>query len=102
MEEIGNYQLFRDQTHAYLSACITSQGKSTISTSNFIRKVNRNLLKMNPRLLSGIIGKQSLRERSCLWVNLSTPLETDSPEKSYSILESVFKKGYPKWQELFH
>jgi cyanosortase A-associated protein len=101
LDGIGRYKLFSDQTHAYLSACITSQGKSTIGLSGFVRKMNRNLLKLNPRLLSGMIGKQSLRERNCLWVNLSTPLETDSPEKSYSLLESVFKKGYPKWQELF-
>jgi len=99
IERIGDYKLFSDQSHAYLTACITSQGKSTIRQSDFIHKMNRNLLNINSRLLLGIIGKQSLRERNCLWVILSTPLNQNSPEKSYRLLESVFQY---KWQSLFH
>jgi len=101
IEGLGRYQLFTDETHAYLSTCITSQGTSTIGMSEFVYKMNRNLLNVNSRLLSGLIGTRSLRERNCLWVNLSTPLQQGSPEKSYRVLESVFKKGYSKWQGLF-
>ncbi len=101
MEELGDYQLFHDETNAYLSTCITSQGESTLTIDDFVRKMNRNLLKVNSRLLSGIVGQTSLRERNCLWVTLSTPLQGESVEESYQVLESVFEQGYPKWQGLF-
>ena len=100
-EGLGTYQLFHDDTHAYLSACLTSQGESTSEIDEFVRKMNRNLLKVNSRLISGIVGNRSLRERNCLWVHLSTPLQGESPEKSYDVLESVFEEGYSKWQGLF-
>jgi cyanosortase A-associated protein len=101
LKGIGNYRLFHDKNHAYLTTCITAQGESAISSTHFIRKMNRNLLKLNGDFLSGLIGQTSLRDRNCLWVHLSTPLQQDSPEDSYRRLESVFKAGYSQWQGLF-
>lgn len=98
IEGIGNYQLFADETKAYLSACLTSQGESTVEGNNFVSKMNRNLLA--GRALSGIVGQTSLRERRCLWVHLYTPREQASPEAAYDVLESVFKEGYSRWQSL--
>lgn len=102
IEGVGRYQLFTNKTHAYLTTCIPSQGESTITMNGFVSQMNQHLLRVDSRLLLGLIGKRSLRERHCLWVNLSTPLQGESPETKYLILESVFQEGYPKWQGLFY
>lgn len=96
--EIGRYQLFSDESQAYLSACLTSRGQSTVTGNEFVRKMNRHILREN--FLPGIVGQRSLRERRCLWVHLSTPLDQGSPEEGYQVLESVFEEGYSHWQEL--
>jgi cyanoexosortase A len=96
---MGRYQLFSDESQAYLSACLTSNGESTVTGKNFVSKMNRNLLREN--LLPKIVGQKSLRQRRCLWVHLSTPVDQDSPEEGYRVLESVFEKGYSQWQGLF-
>ncbi|MGD1918810.1 MAG: cyanoexosortase A system-associated protein, partial [Pleurocapsa sp.] len=41
-----------------------------------------------------IQGKASIRDRRCLWVNLSTPLVLDS-QPAYSSLETAWREIYP-------
>ena len=96
----GNYYLFQDEEKAYLSACLTPTGESTVDFQQYVNKANRNMFEWQT-LIPRLLGQKSLRERRCLWVNLSTPLNSDSPETSYQLLESVFKAGYPQWQGLF-
>jgi len=96
----GNYHLFQDEEKAYLSACLTPTGESTVDFQQYVNKANRNMFEWQT-LIPRLLGQKSLRERRCLWVNLSTPLNSDSPETSYQILESAFKAGYPQWQGLF-
>ncbi|MDR9404346.1 MAG: cyanoexosortase A system-associated protein [Halothece sp. Uz-M2-17] len=96
----GNYHLFQDDEKAYLSACLTPTGESTVDFTNYVNKANRNMFEWQT-LIPRLLGQKSFRERRCLWVNLSTPLNPDLPETSYKILESVFKTGYPQWQGLF-
>jgi len=97
---LGHYRLFTHQDKAYLSTCLTPTGESTVDFLNYVNKANWKIFEWQS-LMPRLLGKQSLRERRCLWVNLSTPLDNNSPEKSYRRLESVFKQGYPKWQGLF-
>jgi cyanosortase A-associated protein len=97
--EIGRYQLFSDESQAYLSACLTSSGESTVTGNEFVGKMNRQILREN--FFPGIVGQRSLRERRCLWVHLSTPLDQGSPKEGYQVLESVFEEGYSRWQGVF-
>jgi cyanoexosortase A len=100
IRNLGHYRLFQDGTRAYLSACLTPEGESTVSLTDYMNKTNAGVFQWEyviPRLL----GTKSLRERRCLWVHLSTPLEQQSPEQSYRLLESVFGEGYSQWQSLF-
>ncbi len=101
LSNFGHYRLFTNQDKAYLSTCLTPTGESTVEFSNYVNKANRNVFDWQT-LIPRLLGKQSLRERRCLWVHLSTPLNQDSPETSYRLLESVFQQGYSKWQSLFH
>jgi len=97
---LGHYRLFKDKEKAYLSACLTPIFESTVDNGQYSNLSNEHFF--NPKtLIPRLLGQQSFRERRCLWVNLSTPLNPDSPETSYQILESVFKAGYPEWQGLF-
>jgi cyanoexosortase A len=100
LANIGYYHLFNDEKQAYLSACLTPTFESTVNQRQYVSKANRQVLNWKT-LIPRLLGKTNLRERRCLWVTLSTPLNPDSPETSYQILESVFKAGYPKWQGLF-
>lgn len=100
LPDLGTYRLFHDQETAYLSACLTPEGESTINVTAYVNKTNRGIFNWNT-LMPRLLGERSLRERRCLWVNLSTPLQHNSPEASYRRLESVFKAGYSQWQGLF-
>ncbi len=100
LPDLGTYRLFNDQETAYLSACLTPEGESTINVAAYVNKTNRGIFNWET-LIPRLLGQRSLRERRCLWVHLSTPLQQDSPEDSYRRLESVFKTGYSQWQGLF-
>lgn len=97
--DLGYYRLFRDEKRAYLSACLTSQGESTVTVAGYRSKVNGDVFDGSD-FLPRLLGWESLRERGCLWVHLSTPLEK-SPDRSYRRLESAFQAGYSQWQGLF-
>ncbi len=100
LPSFGYYRLFKDEKQAYLSACLTPTFESTVSQRQYVSQANRQVFNWQT-LIPRLLGEKSLRERRCLWVNLSTPLNSNSPETSYQLLESVFKTGYPKWQGLF-
>ncbi|MFW6296206.1 MAG: hypothetical protein ACOC04_03335, partial [Halothece sp.] len=100
ISSLGNYQVFNDGETAYLTACITPEGKSTVSVSDYVSQTNATVF--HPKgILPRLTGERSLRERRCLWVHLSTPLEGESPEAKEDVLEAVFQEGYPQWQGLF-
>lgn len=96
----GQYRLFEDGTEAYLSACLTPEGESTVSVTDYVNKTNAGIFQVRG-LIPRLLGERSLRERRCLWVNLSTPLNGNTPANSYQVLEAVFQQGYSQWQGLF-
>lgn len=100
LSNLGYYHLFTNEEKAYLSACLNPTFESTVSSAQYARQANKHFFERK-NLIPRLLGQKSFRERRCLWVNLSTPLNPDSPETSYQILESVFKAGYTKWQGLF-
>ena len=96
---LGNYRVFNDGETAYLTACIAPEGRSTVSISDYVNQTNATVF--NPEeIVPRLTGKRSLRERRCLWVYLSTPLEGDSLTASEQRLEVVFREGYSQWQGL--
>jgi cyanosortase A-associated protein len=85
--ETGSYSLFVDGKYAYLSACINPHGSSTVFAKEF--KHNRNFYDIRYRLLPWLLG-QPLKDERCLWVQMSTPIRSSSPESSYTILKTVW------------
>ena len=101
-DSIGFYSIFHDKNHAYLSTCLNSQGKTTVTDQQF--SANLNQVKITPTLLGKwLLGKASIRDRRCIWLHLSIPIESDI-NSSYSILESIWidlvKWWIPNFPEL--
>jgi cyanosortase A-associated protein len=96
---IGFHGLFTMQNQAYLSSCINSGGTSTFS-SNQIARTPMSYDVFLPRLWSWLLNQSQLSDPRCLWVHLSTPVQS-SPEAAYQSLEQVWQAWYPEWQVRF-
>ena len=92
----GHHLLFSDEHNRYLTACINSQGKSTITYSQFAAYFYRPYL--NPALWFNLFnGKQTLRDRRCLWGQVSlTGKEARDAE-----LETIWQELLSYWENNF-
>lgn len=99
--EIGEYGVFADERSAYLTACIPPKGLTTITASQF--EINRIQQVVNPqRALTNIFDYSSLTDSRCLWVILSTPLNSGSLETaSFRTLQSAWFELNLQWQPTF-
>jgi cyanosortase A-associated protein len=97
--ETGFYQVFVEGDRAHLSACINSQGGSTVTGVQF--RANRNAYDLKAqRLLPWLLGRANLRDFRCLWTHLSTPIQS-TPEEAYQTLESAWFAWYTSWKPHF-
>ena len=97
----GFYSVFSHDGKVYLSACINSRGGSTITSDQF----NRNRMIYDARLdrlVLWFLGQAKLKDRRCLWANLSLPLDHhSSTEETYRTLETVWYDWYNWWKSFF-
>ena len=100
LENIGFHTLFTYQNRAYLSSCINSRGGTTVTQKQFSQNRYVQDLKYN-LLLPWILGKESLRDRRCLLVNLSIPIDHVQSATAYTILQSAWEDWYQWWQPNF-
>jgi hypothetical protein len=92
----GHHLLFSDEHNHYLTACINSQGKSTITYSQFAAYFYRPYL--NPALWFNLFnGKQTLRDRRCLWGQVSLT----GKEASDAELETIWQELLSYWENNF-
>ncbi len=99
-EQVGFYALFTDQERAYLSACINPKGISTLTRKQYRQNHSINTIEWN-RLIPWFIGQKQLRQRGCLWANLSISLEENSPEYTYPVLEKAWLTWHAWWSANF-
>ena len=89
---------FSDSLNHYLTACINSQGKSTVTVSQFAAHFYRPYL--NPSQWLNILnGKQTLRDRRCIWGQLSLAKVDASDtelETAWQALLSYWLSNFPK------
>jgi cyanosortase A-associated protein len=97
---LGFYSLFEHEKTAYLSSCINSRGSSTITRSQFFANRNTYDLRLN-RLLPVVLGIEDPRDTRCLWVTVSTPIETRSIASVHQQLETVWHEVYAWWMPRF-
>lgn len=105
--EVGSYLLIRETNSNqktgninYLSSCITSFGHSIADQKEFSDILNQ--VKLTPRLLWGWLwGKNSIRDRRCLWINLTLKSPNGELEDSHEDLEQVWSELNHWWQPRF-
>lgn len=100
----GFYGVLPYQERAYLSACISPRGESTVTAQQFVQHLRVHTLTAN-RIWPWLSGKQSLLDRRCLWTLMSIPLAAKADpialDKAYKTLEEVWISWYRWWQPNF-
>ncbi len=95
IEGIGYHALFVKSDRAYLTSCISPRSPSSITQRQFSQYRYQNDLK--PQVVwHWLQGKASIRDRRCLWINLSTPLNTNL-QTAYQSLETTWQEVYRWW-----
>jgi cyanosortase A-associated protein len=100
---IGFYGLLPHQKRAYLSACISPRGESTVTAQQFVQNHRTHDLTFD-RLLPWLSGQQPLLDRRCLWTLMSVPLTADGSaelDTAYKTLEAAWFDWYRWWQSNF-
>ena len=95
-EKIGSYGVLIHQDELHLSSCITPQGSSIVSKSNFYQSYPAFQI-LSDRLVFWLLGEKPIVENVCLWSHLSIPLSNSSPEKAYLTLEKIWFSWYQHW-----
>ncbi len=88
---IGFYQLYSDQSYAYLSACIAPVGKSSVTFDQFLQYWASHLY---------LLGRDYLDDR-CLWTHLRLPLQDQTSTQAYADLEVVWQNWHSFWRRRF-
>ncbi|MFM6000833.1 MAG: cyanoexosortase A system-associated protein [Dolichospermum sp.] len=92
----GHHLQFSSEENHYLTACINSMGKSTVTQSQFTAYFYRPYL--NPsQWLNLFNGKQTLRDKRCVWGQLSLAKANGSEAE----LEAVWQALLSYWQDNF-
>lgn len=92
----GHHLQFSSGENHYLTACINSMGKSTVTISQFTAYFYRPYL--NPsQWLNLFNGKQTPRDRRCIWGQLSLAKSDGSGAE----LEAVWQALLSYWQDNF-
>ncbi|CAN1209191.1 hypothetical protein TUMEXPCC7403_03145 [Tumidithrix helvetica PCC 7403] len=99
-EGLGHYTIFTVRDRIYLSACINPRGQSTVTTEQFDENMSAYALKPNT-IISWLLGQDDLRDRRCLWSQLSTSLEGDSVANAEQKLEKAWISWYEWWKPRF-
>lgn len=93
---IGFYGLLTHQNKASLTACINPQRNSTFKAEQFVQN-QMNIDVLSKRFIPWLFAGESLRDRRCLWVNLSIPLKDSSSQKAFITLEKAWVDWYQYW-----
>ena len=100
---IGFYGVLPHQGRAYLSACISPRGESTVTAQQFVQNLRTHDLTLT-RILPWLSGKQPLLDRRCLWTLMSVPAanaDAATLDNAYKTLETAWFSWYRWWQPNF-
>ena len=96
LDRVGYYTLFSGQDRAYLSSCISPRSLSNVTQKQFSQYRYQNDLRWQVGW-DWLRGKTSIRDRRCLWILLSTPVDTQNTQAAYQNLEAAWKDVYQYW-----
>ena len=95
IEGVGDHALLVTPERVYLTSCISPRSLSNITQRQFSKYRYQNDLQWQV-IKHWLQGKASIRDRRCLWVNLSTPLTADT-QAAYQSLETAWQEVYQWW-----
>jgi len=102
--KIGFYGVLPYQKRAYLSACISPRGESTVTAQQFVQNLRTHDL-IPSRVLPWLLGQQPLLDRRCLWTLMSIPVAANADSttlgNAYKTLEVAWFSWYRWWQPNF-
>lgn len=93
---IGHHALLTDNDRAYLTSCISPRSPSNVTQKQFSQYRYENDLTWQTGL-SWLLGHESIRDRRCLWVLLSTPVTANEIKADYQALEATWQDIYQWW-----
>ncbi len=96
---VGYYGMFAHEGRAYLSACINDNAQTTFTQPQYAALRN-NKEELLSRFLPWLIGLEDLRDWSCLWVTISTPVDSE-PQQAYALLQEVGESSFQWWHAHF-
>ena len=104
---VGSYLLIQEpksneklENISYLSSCLTPLGKSITEQKEFSALLNQ--VDLTPKLIwDWLWGAKSLRDRRCLWVNLTLSSQDGNSDHNHEHLEQVWLELYYWWQPHF-
>ena len=100
IEGVGYHSLFVADNRAYLSSCISPRSNSSVTQKQFSQNRYRGDLKMEV-WRDWLLNQASIRDRRCLWTQLSISLDGHEPQSAYSILEQTWQELYQWWLPRF-
>lgn len=99
-DNLGSYGVFVEQQQAHLMSCMNGRGDSTFTALQFQHNRNVNDL-LSERPLLWLIGLGELRDRRCLVVHFQIPIQNQSPDQAYQILEQAWTEWHQWLQPRF-
>lgn len=93
---IGSYHRFVYQDKIYLTSCLMPEAKSVVTSAQFRSQLYSQLWQAD-RLWNWAIGRASLLENRCLWVQLSAPVGNslnDTTGNSQSDVEQLLEEQW--------
>ncbi|GAB4534770.1 MAG: hypothetical protein Tsb0014_21190 [Pleurocapsa sp.] len=99
-KEAGYYLLFNQGDRAYLSSCINPNGQNVVTHVQFSQNLNQNPWR-SEIWLDWLLGKSIIRDRRCLWTQLSLPLDNLEVSAAYQILEQNWINWSDWWKPNF-
>ncbi len=104
---VGSYLLIREpnkneksENINYLSSCLTLYGHSITEQKEFSELLNQ--INLTPGLIwDWLWGRKSLRDRRCLWINLTFSSQDGKSDRDYEDLEQVWFELHHWWRPRF-
>jgi cyanosortase A-associated protein len=96
LDQIGYHALVTDNNRAYLTSCISPRSLSSVTQRQFSQQRYEHDLDWQIAF-DWLRGKASIRDRRCLWVLLSTPVNQANSQTTEQVLETAWKDIYRWW-----
>ena len=100
IKDIGYHILFTNGDRAYLISCIAFNGSGSVTAAQFAQYF-REHNSQSQVWLDWLKGKASLRDRRCLWTQLSIPVDRAEPQLTYKTLENFWVDWHQWWKPRF-